>query len=68
MKLPSELKILADLERLEKENDVLRGIIANSKIDCIYCGLKKSAMAECASGFPGCARLDDITNAPNYNP
>jgi len=68
MKLPLELKTLTDLERLEKENAVLRGIIANSNMNCVYCGLSKDDMSKCGHGFPGCERADDMINDPNWSP
>jgi hypothetical protein len=42
------------------ENNTMRRIIANSEIDCVYCKLPKVDMAKCVSGFPGCARADDM--------
>lgn len=41
-----------------KENDILRGLVANLKKPCHYCGLED--MSKCAYGFPGCALADDI--------
>mgnify|MGYP001586197335 FL=1 len=49
-----------EIEKLLKENDILRNIIAKSNLDCIYCGLNKDDMAKCKSGFPGCGRMGDI--------
>jgi hypothetical protein len=49
-----------ELERLRKENDTMRVIIAKSDLDCIYCGLPKKDMAKCKHGFPGCGRADDL--------
>lgn len=49
-----------ELIRLRRENDQLRGLIANSEMNCIYCELPKAEMMRCESGFPGCARADDI--------
>jgi len=46
--------------KILKENDALRALIANGSDDCIYCGLSKSDMGKCASGFPGCGRADDM--------
>ena len=46
--------------RLLNENDTLRGLVAKGQGDCIYCGLKAEDMAKCASGFPGCGRMDDL--------
>lgn len=55
-----EPKIETELERLRKENDTLRKFIAESNLDCIYCGLSKADMAKCEHGFPGCGRADDL--------
>jgi hypothetical protein len=46
------------------ENDKLRGLLAAGKGDCVYCGLPAADIAKCPHGFPGCARMDDIVNAP----
>jgi hypothetical protein len=43
-----------------KENDFLRLRLAESDKDCVYCDLPKSDMGKCSSGFPGCARADDL--------
>ena len=51
-----------ELARLRRENDTLRRIIAESGMNCIYCGLSKADMAKCQYGFPGCARADDMLN------
>ncbi len=51
-----------DVAALVAENDRLRAMLAKSNADCPYCGLASSDMARCASGFPGCARADDILN------
>jgi hypothetical protein len=50
--------------RLRKENDYLRGVVGNGNYACVYCGLSREDMAKCPSGFPGCARADDILCAP----
>lgn len=50
--------------KAETENDKLRGLLAQGKGDCVYCGLPAAEIAKCPSGFPGCARMDDIVNAP----
>jgi len=50
----------AELERFRRENDALRKIVAESNLDCIYCGLSASDMGKCAHGFPGCGRADDM--------
>lgn len=42
------------------ENNTLRALWANSEMDCVYCGLSKANMSKCLSGFPGCARADDM--------
>lgn len=54
------------IAELEQENDKLRGIIANAPIPCIYCKLPKDDMAKCRSGFPGCARADDMMCDPSF--
>lgn len=53
---------------LETENRVLRGVIANADLPCMYCGLSKADMGKCAFGFPGCGRGDDMANDPNWSP
>ena len=58
-------KILA---RFKEENDKLRGIIAKSDMDCIYCGLPKKDMGRCYLGFPGCGRADDLINGDDNGP
>ena len=61
------IKVLtAERDAARKENDTLRGIIANADILCMYCGLSKSEQGKCASGFPGCARADDMMSAPDF--
>jgi hypothetical protein len=52
------------IEELKEENDTLRGICAYENIECLYCGLPRAEMARCQSGFPGCARTDDMLCAP----
>jgi len=34
--------------------------LAESDKACVYCELPKAEMGACASGFPGCARADDL--------
>ena len=46
--------------KAETENDKLRGLLAKSDLDCIYCGLPKKDMGRCYLGFPGCGRADDL--------
>jgi len=62
MEWAGTLPVLAELRekirRLTAENDTLRGIVARSPEKCVHCGLED--MSKCASGFPGCARADDI--------
>ena len=48
----------SELQELRSENSKLRQILAKSNVPCIYCGL--TDMGECKSGFPGCARMDDL--------
>jgi hypothetical protein len=49
---------------LEKENSVLRGLVAKGKGDCAYCQLPAAEIMKCKMGFPGCARMDDIMCTP----
>jgi len=51
---------VGELARLRQENDVLRKLVAESDLDCVYCGLPKADMAKCQLGFPGCGRADDL--------
>ena len=48
--------------KAEAENNKLRGLLAKGQGDCVYCGLPAADIAKCPSGFPGCARMDDIVN------
>lgn len=48
------------LAEARKENDFMRLRLAESDKDCVYCDLPKAEMGRCASGFPGCARSDDL--------
>lgn len=48
----------AEAEKLRAENSTLRTLVAVQPTPCVYCGLTE--MAKCASGFPGCARADDM--------
>jgi hypothetical protein len=50
--------LIARKEVLEKENDVLRGIVAAANIPCVYCDLED--MSKCKHGFPGCSQADDL--------
>lgn len=50
-----------DIEQLKKENTILRGLVAKLPIPCVYCG--QPNMAQCPSGFPGCAMADDMMAA-----
>lgn len=55
-------ELIAENQKLIEENDKLRGLLAKGDKDCAYCGLKAEEIGRCASGFPGCARMDDIIN------
>lgn len=48
------------------ENTKLRAALAVSKDPCVYCQLPEEEMAKCRSGFPGCARMDDITGCREF--
>lgn len=58
--LGDERLLLAHIDALRAENDKLRALLAKGSGDCAYCGLPADDIAKCASGFPGCARMDDI--------
>lgn len=46
------------------ENSRLRAALAMSDQPCAYCTLPADEVAKCASGFPGCARADDMVGCP----
>lgn len=48
----------AEVAKLRSENTTLRALVAAQPTPCVYCGLTE--MSKCASGFPGCARADDL--------
>lgn len=48
------------IDQLKAENDRLRHLLASSDAPCPYCGLPSDRMNECAHGFPGCGRADDL--------
>ena len=50
----------ADRDEARKENDFMRLRLAESDKACVYCELPRADMGACASGFPGCARADDL--------
>ena len=54
--------------KAEAENDKLRGLLAKSDLDCVYCGLPKRDMGRCYFGFPGCGRADDLMLEANDGP
>ena len=62
MSTPNNTLVLAELV---EENNRLRAILGNSKLDCVYCKLPAVKQNECASGFPGCARADDQMLCPH---
>jgi hypothetical protein len=45
---------------LQADLDKLRDIVARSSLPCLYCGLPANETKRCASGFPGCGRIDDM--------
>jgi len=55
--------LISTCATLEEENNTLRKFIAESSLDCIYCGLPKADMSKCSHGFPGCGRADDLLAA-----
>jgi len=50
----------AERDEARKENDFMRLRLAESDKACVYCSLPKAEMGACASGFPGCARADEL--------
>lgn len=56
----------SQLAASQDENTRLRAALAVSKSPCVYCQLPKEEMAKCKSGFPGCARMDDLTGCPEF--
>lgn len=48
------------LAEARKENEFMRLRLAESDKACAYCNLPKAEMGRCESGFPGCARADDL--------
>ena len=54
------------IAELETENTHLRAALATSKSPCAYCQLPADEMAKCRSGFPGCARMDDMLGCPEF--
>lgn len=54
------------LRDLTAENTRLRAALAQSKSPCAYCQLPAEEMARCRSGFPGCARADDMAGCPEF--
>lgn len=70
MEGPNQSGVSSNVTRLEglvsslaNENNVLRSLLAKGNGDCPYCGLPAAEISRCASGFPGCARMDDIMAA-----
>lgn len=53
-----------ELTEATSENNRLRAALASSKDPCVYCQLPKDEMTKCRSGFPGCARADDLMGCP----
>lgn len=53
-----------ELAEATAENTRLRAALASSKDPCVYCQLPKDEMVKCRSGFPGCARADDLMGCP----
>jgi hypothetical protein len=54
------------VEELDAENLRLRAALAGSEKACAYCQLPAADMALCDAGFPGCARMDDLTGCPEF--
>ncbi len=64
--IPEDLarQIKEEFDDILRENNTLRGILANSDLACVYCGLSKTDQIKCSHGFPGCPRADDSINSP----
>lgn len=56
--------VTAERDATRAENDTLKNILAESDLPCIYCHLPAGDMSKCRSGFPGCARADDLMCKP----
>jgi hypothetical protein len=56
--------IIIAFAQAETENIRLRAALAMSKDPCVYCQYPLEEMAKCPSGFPGCARADDMMGCP----
>jgi hypothetical protein len=48
------------VSRLIIENNLMRYLIAQSDMACMYCHLPKAEISRCEFGFPGCSRADDM--------
>lgn len=51
-------------DQIVAENTRLRAALAMSDQPCAYCILPADEIAKCESGFPGCARADDMSGCP----
>jgi len=49
---------LAEIATLRAENSTIKSVLSLVPGKCIYCGLED--WSKCPSGFPGCARADDM--------
>lgn len=58
--------IIVAFATVQGENTRLRAALAASELACVYCQLPAEEMAKCKSGFPGCARADDMTGCPEF--
>jgi len=62
---PTVVLAESQLAEVSKENDKLRGLLAWGNDPCVYCTLPRAEMQRCRSGFPGCARGDDMMAMPD---
>lgn len=55
-----DMTVGQERDELRAENNNLRALLAYGTDPCIYCGLQAEDLPKCSSGFPGCARADDM--------
>ena len=64
---PGDIQLLQrEVEHLREENLILRGMLARTTAPCYYCQLPAGKTSECARGFPGCLRMEDVIRDPGF--